>query len=285
MPPVGLMGPQRARIEAINGVLAAPAAGADGATELTHDARNMVTALELYCDLLEEPGVLNPQFSHYGSELRLLASASRRLVDKLMALDPGEHVDRVLGADPGRRVSGAAQPACAARQPIAGEPIADLAGEVSSVRSLLAALAGPAISVTADSGWGALPVNLTREDLTRVLVNLVRNAAEAMPAGGRIAISIDEFHAGTGPASWLVLSVEDTGPGIVSSDLERVFDTGYSTHTPSASSAGPPPKRGLGLAICQSIVTAAGGQIRAVQRPQGAHRGARFEIELPVRAC
>ena len=37
-----------------------------------------------------------------------------------------------------------------------------------------------------DADGGALPVRLTGEDLTRVLVNLVKNAAEAMPAGGRI---------------------------------------------------------------------------------------------------
>jgi hypothetical protein len=47
----------------------------------------MVTALGLYCDLLEEPGVLAAPFTHYGNELRLVAAASRRLVEKLVALD------------------------------------------------------------------------------------------------------------------------------------------------------------------------------------------------------
>ena len=47
----------------------------------------MVTALGLYCDLLEEPGVLAPPFRHYGGELRLVAAASRRLVEKLVALE------------------------------------------------------------------------------------------------------------------------------------------------------------------------------------------------------
>src|ERR1039458_5080838 len=55
--------------------------------EVAHDARNMVTALGLYCDLLEEPGVLSPSFQHYGGELRLVATASRRLVEKLLTLD------------------------------------------------------------------------------------------------------------------------------------------------------------------------------------------------------
>ena len=48
----------------------------------------MVTALDLYCDLLQEPGVLAAPFAHYGGELRLVAAASRRLVDKLVSVNP-----------------------------------------------------------------------------------------------------------------------------------------------------------------------------------------------------
>jgi len=44
--------------------------------EVAHDARNMITTLGLYCDLLEEPGVLNAPYAHYGSELRLVAAAN-----------------------------------------------------------------------------------------------------------------------------------------------------------------------------------------------------------------
>jgi hypothetical protein len=70
--------------------------------EVAHDARNMVTALGLYCDLLEEPGVLAIPFAHYSSELRLIAAASRRLVEKLVALEfqlGVEGADRSTGAD------------------------------------------------------------------------------------------------------------------------------------------------------------------------------------------
>ena len=54
---------------------------------MAHDARNMVTALGLYCEFLEEPGVLATPFLHYGQELRLVAAASRRLVEKIVALN------------------------------------------------------------------------------------------------------------------------------------------------------------------------------------------------------
>jgi hypothetical protein len=78
---------ERKRVEAVVETLAGARCKGETLAEVAHDARNMVTALGLYCDLLEEPGVLDTPFLHYGSELRLVAAASRRLVEKLMALD------------------------------------------------------------------------------------------------------------------------------------------------------------------------------------------------------
>ncbi len=54
---------------------------------LVHDARNMVAAMDLYCDLLGEPGVLSAPFQHYASELRLVGRASRMLLEKLSAVE------------------------------------------------------------------------------------------------------------------------------------------------------------------------------------------------------
>jgi signal transduction histidine kinase len=114
-----------------------------------------------------------------------------------------------------------------------------------------------------------------------VLVNLVKNAAEAMPGGGRIRIGLRQRPPIAGTAPCLALSIEDNGPGIPESALEKVFDSGYTTRTISESSIGwPLSHRGLGLAITRSIVEAAGGRIAAASRVAG---GARLEIELPVR--
>lgn len=49
--------------------------------EVAHDARNMVSALACFCDLLEAPGVLTEPYQHYGNELKLVASASRRCLE------------------------------------------------------------------------------------------------------------------------------------------------------------------------------------------------------------
>ena len=91
----GWSGAKRKRVEAVVETLATPRSEGENLAEVAHDARNMVTALGLYCDLLEEPGVLATPFLHYGNELRLVAAASRRLVEKLVALDTRDHPEAV----------------------------------------------------------------------------------------------------------------------------------------------------------------------------------------------
>lgn len=302
-PSVGVYGPARGR----DGVLPNPAqpdrALIDSVTvlpgltlgELAHDARNMVTALELYCDLLDEPGALEKQFRHYSAELRLVAASSRRLAERLAALDGYERCerdDRDRTAEPGAlaRMPGtlpgeeaaAARPAPARTMDLPpAEPIDNLAAELEAKRNLLAALAGPSIALTMSTQGGALPVTLTREDLTRVLVNLVRNSTEAMPAGGGIEVNLDEFHAGPAEGPWLVLKVDDNGPGISPANLGRIFEPRFTTRSNGSGGKRPAPNRGLGLSITRAIVEAAGGRIHAANRAQG---GARIEIELPVLA-
>jgi signal transduction histidine kinase len=165
-------------------------------------------------------------------------------------------------------------------------PIENMAAELLANHNLLAALAGPSITVTVDPDGGAKPVRLTGEDLTRVLVNLVKNAAEAMPAGGEIHIGLREQPAQSGTAEALSLSIEDNGPGIALKALEEIFASGYTTRGKGGEAYGswPASHRGLGLSITRSIVEGAGGRILARNRACNLDRsGARFEIELPVR--
>jgi len=72
----GWDGAERRRVEAVVETLATLRSEGENLEEVAHDARNMVTALGLYCDLLQEPGVLAPPYMHYGNELRLVAAAS-----------------------------------------------------------------------------------------------------------------------------------------------------------------------------------------------------------------
>jgi len=313
-------GAERKRVEAVVETLATLRGQGESVAEVAHDARNMVTALGLYCDLLEEPGVLATPFTHYGNELRLVAAASRRLVEKLVALDTDSETSSDASFDSrpaGSQASSASlQGASRPVYPAAAEAftvaagaanllerarleskrheapgrwdlmpaaaIENLAAELLANRNLLSALAGPSIALTIDAEGGARPVRLTGEDLTRVLVNLVKNAAEAMPSGGRIQIGLRERPAEAGAAETLLLTIEDNGPGIDEKALEAIFVSGYTTRGKGleANRGWPASHRGLGLSITRSIVEAAGGRIFATNR---AGTGACFEIEVPVR--
>jgi len=272
---------ERKRVQAVVETLARTRQPGCTAAELAHDARNMVTALELYCDLLGEPGVLAPESGHYASELKLVASASRRLVEKLMLLEGGE-TGRELGAPAGAQMTASGRRLNPSVEPRLGDPIRDLGREIWANRNLLDAMAGMSIAVAVRTEGGAHPVRLTAEDLTRVLVNLVKNASEAMRRAGRIDIVLREREDGNAGGVLLVLSVEDTGPGIREGLLEQVFTPGFTSQGQSdyeGESGWPATHRGLGLSITRSIIEAAGGRIRAENREEG---GARIIIELPA---
>jgi signal transduction histidine kinase len=241
--------------------------------EVAHDARNMVTALGLYCDLLQEPGVLAEPFRHYAGELELVTAASRRLMEKLAAMDAvlppaGGALDELLER---RRTQSEARPL---GQPA---PMENLARQLHALRNLLAALAGQGVELTISAEGGARPVAMSAEGLTRVLVNLVKNASEAMPQGGHIHIQLKESEPGPDGVAWLTLTVEDNGRGIAPMALEHLFEAGYTTRARPGSHAAH--RRGLGLAIARSLVKAAGGRMQAANRDPS---GACIQMELPV---
>jgi len=119
------------------------------------------------------------------------------------------------------------------------------------------------------------------EDLTRILVNLVKNATEAMSGVGRIHISLWESCGETLNSPWITLNIEDNGPGLPENVIERIFEPqpAAKNEDPIASGDWPIARHGLGLSIARSIVEAAGGTIHGANRDPV---GACFQIELPV---
>lgn len=103
--------------------------------------------------------------------------------------------------------------------------------------------------------------SVDRGQLNTVLVNLLLNALDALPQGGRIDIALRD---GATPQ----ITVEDTGPGIAPAVLPRLFTPFASTKATGT---------GLGLSICRRVVQEHGGTITAANRPEG---GARFTVTL-----
>jgi PAS domain S-box-containing protein len=110
---------------------------------------------------------------------------------------------------------------------------------------------------------GASTLNGDPGMLQRLLTNLAVNALQAMPTGGRLAIT-----ARTSDGA-IELGVHDTGPGI-KGDSDRIFQPFHTTKARGV---------GLGLAVCKRIAEAHGGRIDVAST---AGRGARFIVRLPI---
>jgi signal transduction histidine kinase len=114
---------------------------------------------------------------------------------------------------------------------------------------------------------GLPPVLADRDQILQVLLNLVRNALEAMAGpGGTLTLGarLD--------GEFVAISVADTGPGVARTDLPRLFEPYFTTK---------PGGTGLGLAIARRIAEEHGGKLEAESAPE---RGATFTLRLPVAA-
>jgi signal transduction histidine kinase len=120
------------------------------------------------------------------------------------------------------------------------------------------------IQVSVDIEPGLAPVMAVGDQLKQVFLNLVLNAVEAMPGGGKLSIR------GCGTNGSVLISFADSGAGIAPEEMGQLFEPFFSTkHTGS----------GLGLAVSQEIITHHGGAITAANQSGG---GAIFSITLPA---
>ena len=127
-------------------------------------------------------------------------------------------------------------------------------------------IAGITLHVNVDN---SLPnVIADKIQIEQVLLNLTRNALEAMRSGDADGGKLDIK--ATAHNGFLEVAVRDTGQGIPDDDLDEVFSTFYSTK---------PEGMGMGLAISRSIIEAHGGRIRAASNSD---RGTTFTFTLPT---
>ncbi len=116
------------------------------------------------------------------------------------------------------------------------------------------------------------PIFGCRLRLEQVFVNLILNAIEAMPKGGTLEVTIKHSLL-SNSRDEIVVTIEDSGPGIAPNKWKTVFDR---------NSSGKAEGRGLGLYLARSIVCHHAGTIAVAN---GAKGGARFELRFPVRTA
>ena len=144
------------------------------------------------------------------------------------------------------------------------EPAPVPAGELVGALLGLYPAPPPGVRLEREVAEGLPAVSVDRDQMLQVLLNLVRNATEAMPRGGTLRLSARR------EGAEVLVSVSDTGPGIPPQDLPRVFEPYFTTKAGGT---------GLGLAIAERIVSEHGGRIEAASSPG---QGATFTVHLPA---
>jgi two-component system cell cycle sensor histidine kinase/response regulator CckA len=219
------------------------------AAGVAHDFNNVLGVIMGYSELIGEDLDKDNPLLKYSEEIRHAAERAAGLTRQLLIFSRKEAVHAVM---------------------------LDLNETVKNMDIMLRRLVDEKVEMTmafeaqggfikADSGY-----------VWQVLMNLVVNARDAMPDGGRLAIStrlaiLDEVHAGTNAGEYMVLSVSDTGIGMTQEVKARLFEPFFTTKPLGKGT-------GLGLATCHNIIQLCGGRIE-VDTVEG--QGTTFNVFFP----
>jgi signal transduction histidine kinase len=147
------------------------------------------------------------------------------------------------------------------RMPAADLCVSNVAGVVDDALAVAQATAGGGVRVVRHVPAGVAWI-LDRTLLSQALVNLFRNACEAMRGEGVLSIVV------VAAPRWIDIVVSDTGPGIPAAQGETIFNPFFTTKARGT---------GLGLAVARAAVAAHGGSLELLESPIGA----RFRLRLP----
>jgi signal transduction histidine kinase len=213
-------------------------------SKINHDLRNLLASSQLLSDQLAS--VPDPRVQRFAP--KLMRSLERAIAFCQSTLSYG----RAQEAAPDRRL-------------IAVEPV------VAEVRETAGLATDASIAWVAAIERG-LSVDADPDQLFRVLLNLVRNAAQALESQPRIGAGAHQIRiTGRREGAVAILEVSDTGPGVPAKVRDHLFE--------AFQSAGRPGGSGLGLTIAAELVRAHDGEIQLVEGTLGAT----FRITIPDR--
>ena len=118
---------------------------------------------------------------------------------------------------------------------------------------------------------GSLRANVDRERVNQVLFNLLSNAVKFTPAGGSVMLSIRQ------DGDWVMVAVQDSGRGLSSEEVDRLFRPFAQVHRPDESTER---GTGLGLYVSRGIAQAHGGELQV--KSDGLGKGSTFVLKLPA---
>ena len=219
---------------------------------IAHDFNNLLTVITGYAGLLEAADA-EGAVGEAAGQIRLAAERGAGLTRQLLAFSRGAVVE-----------------------PEALRPNA----LILELKKMLERLIGEDVEVVVDLDPGVGWIEADPSQIEQAIVNLVVNARDAMPGGGRLsiatrAVALDpHFEAGAdfAPGPYACIRVADTGHGMAPEVQARIFEPFFTTKELGRGS-------GLGLSTVFGIVRQGGGHVRVESAP-GA--GARFDLYLPL---
>lgn len=220
---------------------------------VAHDFNNVLTVINGYCELALVKSAVGDSLGKYLSEIRKAGEWAVSLTRQLLIFS---------------------------RRQVLNLRFVNLNEIISDVSNLLRRLIGEDIELVIDLAQDLCLVKADPGQIEQVIMNLVVNARDAMPYGGKLTISSrnakpDESVVGetfgSQPGSFVMLSVSDTGCGMDEEVKSHLFEPFFTTKEVGRGT-------GLGLSTVYGIVKQSGGYIRTASE---INRGSTFEVYLP----
>jgi PAS domain S-box-containing protein len=215
----------------------------------------------------------------FNNLLTVINGYGELVLGALPAINPNRELVREIVAA-GERAAGLTRQLLAfSRKAILKPKVLDLTTVVTDVERMLRRIVGEDIQLTVVSDPEVGAIKADPGQVEQVILNLVVNARDAMPTGGRLTIEVrnvelDETyardHTDARPGSHVLLAVTDAGCGMDTATIARIFEPFFSTKGEHGT--------GLGLATVHGIVRQAGGHV-AVYSEVG--HGTTFKVYLP----
>jgi signal transduction histidine kinase/ActR/RegA family two-component response regulator len=220
---------------------------------VAHDFNNILQSITGYSDLASsEVGPDQPDLRDYIDQVKAAATLATALTGKLLSFS---------------------------HQQVVQPRVLDMSEVVEDLAAMLRPLLGEKVELVLDLDLSGTAVEADPGQLEQIVMNLVINARDAMPDGGRVAITVGarDLTGVTGsppvpPGRYIQLSVSDTGTGMDEETISHAFDPFFTTK-------GLGEGTGLGLATVHGIVTQSGGDI---QITSALGKGTTFSIYLPA---